>query len=233
MQCLKGGDVQEFLSSLKKRCHELTAAGVTVTKPKYKHTIIYGLPGPLSTYASQTMGSLCLTCKLTHKSFNMTDIINTLCEEADHLTTMKDSAQGQGKGKGKNWSLPPASDDALAATSPYEGSNSRCCKGKCHHCQKEGHWVCDCHTRKREEAMAAADQNAQAVQLNPGTTSKPKNKPVGSANHIYLDDSDDNSFYMAEEDIAHTYPDYVEPDPLMGELEDNDINKWKAFCTKT
>ena len=58
MQCLKGGDVREFLSSLKKRCHELKAANVTVTEPKYKRTIIHGLPGPLSAYASQTMGSL-------------------------------------------------------------------------------------------------------------------------------------------------------------------------------
>ena len=146
-------------------------------------------------------------------------------DKANHLTTMKDSIQGQGKGKGKNWSSPPASDDALATTGPYEGSDSRHCKGKCHHCQKKGHWARDCHTRKREEAIAAADQNAQAILSNPGTTSKPENKPVGSTNHIYLDNSDDDSFYMAEENIAHVYPDYAEPDPLMGKLEDDDINK--------
>ena len=233
MRYLKGSDVREFLTSLKKWRHELTAAGITVTEPEYKHTIIHGLPDPLPAYASQTMGSLHLTCKLTCKPFDMTDVIDMLCKEADCLKTVKDLAQGQGKGKGKNRSSPPASDDALAATGPYKGSDSRHCKGKCHHCQKEGHWAHNCRTRKWEEAMAAADQNMQATQSNLGTTSKPENKPVGSANHIYLDDSDNNGFYMAEEDVVHAYPDYAEPDPLMGELEDNDDDEWEAFRAET
>jgi len=73
MQCLKGGDIQEFLSSLKKWRHKLTAASVTVTKPEYKHTIIHRVPDPLSAYASQMMGSLHLTCKLTCSPFDMID----------------------------------------------------------------------------------------------------------------------------------------------------------------
>jgi len=231
MQCPKGGDVWEFLSFLKKWRHELTAAGVTVTKPEYKRTTIHGLLGPLSAYASQMMGSLCLTCKLTCKPFNMTDIIDTLCKEANCLKTVKDLAQGQGKGKNQSPSQAP--DKALAITSTFEGSDNWRRKGKCHHCGKKGHWKHECHSRKREEAKSVADQSRQAAQVNLGTTSKPENKPVGSTNHVYLDNSDNNSFYMAKEDVARAYPDYAEPDPLMGELEDNDNNKWEAFCTKT
>jgi len=231
MRCLKGSDIREFLTSLKKRRHELTAAGVTVTEPEYKCTIIHGLPDPLLAYASQTMGSLRLTCKLTCKPFDMTDVIDTLCKEADRLKTVKDLAQGQGKGKNRSPSQAP--DEALAATGTFEGSNNWRRKGKCHHCGKEGHWKHECHSRKREEAAAAADQSGQAAQANPGTTSKPENKPVGSANHIYLDDSDDDGFYMANEDVAHAYPDYVEPDPLMGELEDDNDNEWEAFHAET
>ena len=96
MRCPKGGDIREFLSSLKKRRHELTAAGVTVTEPKYKRTIIHGVLDPLSAYVSQTMGLLRLTCKLTRSPFDMTDVIDTLCEEADRIKTVKDLAQGQG-----------------------------------------------------------------------------------------------------------------------------------------
>jgi hypothetical protein len=144
MWCLKGDDVQEFLTSLKKQHHKLKAASITVTKLEYKHTILNGILEPLSSYASLTMSSLCLTCKLTHEPFNMTDVINTLCKEADHLKMVKDLAQGQGKGKNRSTSQAP--NEALATTGTSKGSNSRHCKGNCHHCNKLGHWICECHT---------------------------------------------------------------------------------------
>jgi len=218
MQCLKGGNIWEFLSSLKKWCHKLTAAGVTVTEPEYERTIIHGVPDPLSAYASQTMGLLHLTCKLTCSPFDMMDVINTLCKEANRIKTVKDLAQGQGKGK--NWSVPQAPYKALAATSTFKGSDGRHRKGKCHHCGKEGHWACDYHTRKREEAAAAADQSGQAAQANPGTTSKPENKPVGSANHVTIDedDSDDRGFWAIKE-VGRTHPNCMEPDHRMDDLD--------------
>jgi len=230
MQCPKGGDIWEFLSSLKKRCHELKAANVTVTKPEYKRTIIHGVPDPLSAYTSQTMGLLCLTCKLTRSPFDMTDVIDTLCKEADHIKTVKDLAQGQGKGK--NWSMPPAPDEALTATGTFEGSDGRRRKGKCHHCGKEGHWARECRTRKREEATVAADQNAQAVQSNPGTTSRHENKPMGSANHVTTDDddSDDRGFWAVKE-VGCAHPNYVEPDPHMDDSDSDDEDK--AFRAET
>jgi len=229
MWCLKGGDIWEFLSSLKKQHHKLTVASVTVTKPKYEHTIIHRVLDPLSAYVSQMMGSLHLTCKLTCSPFDMTDVINTLCEEADHIKMVKDLAQGQGKGK--NWSMPQAQDKALATTSTFKGSNGRRHKGKCHHCGKEGHWACECHTRNREEATAA-DQSRQAAQVNLGTTSKPKNKPVGSANHVTTDNDDsDNRGFWAIKEAGHVHPNYMEPDPYMDNLDSD--NKDKAFYTKT
>jgi len=230
MRCPKGGDIQEFLSSLKKRRHELTVAGVTVTKPEYKRTIIHGVLDPLSAYASQTMGSLRLTCKLTRSPFDMMDVIDTLCKEADRIKMVKDLAQGQGKGK--NWSVPQAPYEALATTGTFEGSDGRHRKGKCHHCGKEGHWARDCRTRKREEAAAAADQSGQAAQANPGTTSKPENKPVGSANHITIDedDSDDRGFWAVEE-VGRAHPNCAEPDHRMDDSDSED--KDEAFHAET
>ena len=92
-------------------------------------------------------------------------------------------------GKGKNGSQ---TDEALAIT---DGNNRKCCKGKCHHCQKEGHWVCKCFTKKQEEE-AAKVESGQATQASLSTsastsTSKPENKLVGSANTITIDDNSD------------------------------------------
>jgi hypothetical protein len=92
MQCPKGDDIQEFLTSLKKQRHKLKAASITVTKLEYECTILNSILEPLSSYASLTMLSLHLTCKLTHEPFNMMDVINTLCKEADCLKMMKDLA---------------------------------------------------------------------------------------------------------------------------------------------
>jgi hypothetical protein len=102
MQCLKGDNVQEFLTSLKKRCHELKAAGVTVTELKYECTILNGILEPLSSYTSLTILSLHFICKLTHEPFNMVDVIDTLCKKANCLKMVKDLAQGQGKGKNRS-----------------------------------------------------------------------------------------------------------------------------------
>ena len=94
MQCPKGGDIWKFLTSLKKQHHKLRAAGITVTELKYECTVLNGILEPLPSYTSLTILSLCLASKLTHLPFDMTDVIDTLCEEADHLKVVKDLAQG-------------------------------------------------------------------------------------------------------------------------------------------
>ena len=222
MWCLKGGNIREFLTSLKKWRHKLKAAGITVTEPEYECTVLNGITEPLTSYTSLTMLSLRLACKLTPKPFDMTDVINTLCKEANHLKMVKDLAQGQGKGK--NQSTTQAPDKALVATGSSKGSNSRHRKGNCHHCGKPGHRACECHTWKREEAAAAADQSRQAAQANPGTTSKPVNKPVGSANIATIDryELDDRGFWAVEEEEAHAC--HTEADPQMDDLDSDNNN---------
>ena len=219
MQCLKGSNIREFLTSLEKQHHELKAASITVTEPEYEHTILNGITEPLTSYVALMMSSLHLACKLTGEPFDMTDIIDTLCMEANCLKMARDLAQGQGKGK--NQSTPQAPDEALAATGTFSGNDSRRCKGNCHHCGKPGHWACECHTWKREEAAATANQTRQTAQANPGTTSNPMNKPVGSANTVTIDkyDLDDRGFWAVEEELHVCH---AEADPQMDDLDSND-----------
>jgi len=222
MQCPKGGDIHTFLSSLMKWCNELLAAGVTIGNEDFKRMVLDSIPDPLAAYTSQFLGQACLN----GKPLEMRDIIHLLSKEADHIKTrhaLKDQAQAQGKGKASG-----QSNKALATTSAFEGSNGRHHKGKCHHYGKEGHWACKCHTRKREEAVAAADQTRQIAQMNPGTTCKPKNKPMGSTNTVTIseDDLDDRGFWA----VKKVHACYMEPDHRMDNSDSND--KDKAFRAK-
>jgi len=228
MKCPKGGDIRKFLTKLRQRRHHLTAIGIPVTDIEYKRTILRGIPEPLALYVSQTLNSLTIASRYTCKPVNISELIDMISEEAECAKSWratKDHTQAQGKGKSKQ------SNKALAATNTSEGGSSKCRKGKCHHCGKEGHWVCECRTKKREEA-AAENQSGQTTQAS--TSTKPENKPVGSANVFEDDDSDDDGFCMAE-DVARVYPYCAEPDPL-GKSEDKsdgDINEWEAFRAET
>jgi len=219
MWCPKGGDVRAFLTNLKMRCNELLAAGVTISHKDFECTVLNGILDALSTYASQTLTST----RLNGNTLEMKDIIHVISEEADHTRNRrvpKDQSQGQSRGNGNKEGQP---DKALAATSPSEGRNSRHCKGKCHHCGKEGHWVRECHTKKREEAeaAAAANQSSQAAQTTT-TTPKPVNKPVGSANIAFTDDSD-GDFWAAAVEVVHMHADRAGQNPWTGGLDwDND-----------
>jgi len=85
MRCLKGGDIQEFLTTLRKKHHKLKAAGVTVTEPKYKSMILQGIPNTLTVYAAQTLSTLHLATKYTGKAIDMSNVIDSICKEADHM----------------------------------------------------------------------------------------------------------------------------------------------------
>ena len=206
------------------RHDKLTAAGVTVTDAEFERTVLRGIPDWLAAYASQLLGN----AVLNGKSYEMSDIIQILSEEADRMMT-RNASKEQPQAKGKKAAQTPESrpDEALAATNTLEGDSTRHRKGKCHHCGKEGHWARECHTKKREEAAAAA-----AAAANLGTTVKPENRPVGSANATFADDSDGNGFWIAEEGAAHAHPDRAEPDPLMGESESDNKDE-EAFRAET
>jgi len=228
MRCPKGGDVRAFLTNLKMRRNELLAAGITISHKDFERTVLDGIPDALSTYASQTLTS----ARLNGNILEMKDIIHVISEEADHTRNRrapKDQSQGQSRGNGNKEGQP---DEALAATSPSEGRNSRHRKGKCHHCGKEGHWVRECCTKKQEEAAeaaAAANQSSQAAQTTT-TTPKPVNKPVGSTNVAFTDD-DNGDFWAAATEVVHMHADHAEQNPWTGGLDWDDDGDYEVDIT--
>jgi len=224
MWCPKGGNVCAFLMNLKMWHNELLAASVTISCKDFKRMVLDGIPDALSAYASQMLTSACLN----GNTLEMKHIIHVISKEADHTKNCcapKDQSQGPSRGNGNKEGQP---DKALAATSPSEGGNSRRCKGKCHHCGKEGHWVCECRTKKREEAeaAAAANQSGQATQATT-TTPKPVNRPVSSANVAFTDDDDDD-FWAATMEVVHTHADRMERNLWTGRLDWDNNRDYKV-----
>jgi len=166
--------------------------------------------------------------KYTGKPIDMSDVIDSVCEEAERIKTrhmLKDPSQGQGKGKKGG-----QTDEALAATTSEHGNNNnnRRKKGKCNHCGKEGHWIRECHTKKRKEAAVRSNQSQSGQAAQASSSTKPENKPVGSANVVTIDnDSEDGGFWAVEEEEVHAR--YAEPDPLMGDSDfNNDLEDFSA-----
>ena len=178
MRCPKGGNVRNFLNDLRTRCYELRAIDIAINDSDYKRTILHGIPEALAPFASTMLTHLNLGSKYTGKPVDLLRFIDLVSEEANR---MKACCTPEGQfGKGKNGSQ---NDEALAVT---DGNGKKCCKGKCCHCQKEGHWARECFTKKWEEEAAKAQatsqaQSSQAAQAST-STSKPENKLVGSAN---------------------------------------------------
>jgi len=211
--------------------NKLLAAGITINNKDFERTVLDGIPDALSAYALQTLMSV----HLNGNTLEMKDIIHVISKEADRMRTchtLKDQSQGQSKANGnKEGHL----DEALTATSHSEGGNSRRRRGKCHHCSKEGHWVCKCCTKKQEEAAAeiaaAANQSGQATQMGTSTspnTSRQENRPIGSANVAYEADSDDGDFWAATMEVEDAHIHCAVSDPLMGDVNDDK----DPSCTK-
>ena len=206
MRCAKGGDVRDFLASLCCKREELAAAGVSVTEKEYERTILRGIPSELATFASHLLSSA-LIIKST-APINLDALINQICEEADRLKSRRSKGQGGKKDT--------TTDEALAATASEDGKRRRR-KGKCHNCGKPGHWAKECRSPKKDKEESAGTQTAQAS----GTSTKPENKPVGSANVIY--DFEGDGFWMAiDEAVDRTNLVSAEPDPMLGTIDDFD-----------
>jgi gag-polypeptide of LTR copia-type len=77
MQCAKGGNVREFLTSLGCKREELAAAGVKVTEEEYKQMILRGIPFKLVTYALHLLSSAAIIDKSA--SINLDALISHIC----------------------------------------------------------------------------------------------------------------------------------------------------------
>jgi hypothetical protein len=167
MKCLRGGDVQEFLASLKIRQHKLQAISITITAPEFKWTILHSILDSIVPFTAQTLNSLTIASRYTEKPVDMSELIDMISKEADCTKTHHAPKDQTGNGKTRS-----QTDEALAVT---DANSKQFCKGKCHHCKKDGHWEHNCFTKKWEKEAAQA-QSGQAAQASTGTsTSEPMN----------------------------------------------------------
>ena len=206
MQCTKGGDVREFLANLCCKREELAAAGVKVSDNEYQRTILKGIPGELAMFASHLLSSALIVHGAA--KINLDALTSQICEEADHLKSRCPKGQGGKK---------DITDEALSTTGSDNGKRW-CHKGKCHNCGKLGHWAKECRSPKKDKEDSTGTQSTQAQP----TSSKPENKPVGSANAV-IHNFEGDGFWMATEEAPdHTHLASTEPDPMLGTTNDND-----------
>jgi len=229
MHCPRGGDVQAFLTNLMYKHEELAAAGVTISTKDYECTVFRGIPEDLAKFVAHLLSSARLIHGTT--SIDTDTLISHICEEAEHMKNhrMWDQSNQGGKKEGQT-------DEALAATSSDGGKKKQCRKGKCHNCGKPGHWACECRSPKKEEG---ASGQATSLLLS-GTASKPEMKPVGSANVVTTNDTDNdrtvvaedvsgNGFWMAIKEGAPVQDISAEPDSLFDDPEQSE----EVICAHT
>src|ERR1700747_62589 len=198
MRCTKGGDVREFLTSLCCKREEVAAAGVPISNKEYERTILRGIPSELATFASQLLSSASII--QSANPIDLDALVNLICEEADQLKSRRSKGQGGKK---------DSTDEALTVTASDDAKRRRR-RGKCHNCGKLGHWAKECRSSKKDKEESVSTTTAKAT----GTT-KPENKPVGSANVAY--DFEGDGFWMAtEEAVDRTNLVSAEPDPMLG-----------------
>jgi hypothetical protein len=220
MRCPKGGDVRMFLTSLRYKCEELAAARVCITNKEYQCTVLRGIPEDMAKFASSLLSSACL---IHHSSTIDTDtLIDHICEESECLKNCCTCNQ-QGSGSGKK----DSQDEALAVTNS-EGVKKKRCKGKCHNCDKPGHWVHECRMPKKE-GRSTTQTSGQATQVSLGTA-RPETRPVGSANAVDADDSDADGFWVVKE-VTPVLEDSTELDNLSDWTEDSDSEWTYAVIT--
>ena len=116
--------------------------------------MLRGIPDSLSTFMAQTLNFLTIASRYTGKPVDMSELINMVSKEANHAKTHCAPKNQTGKGKTESHN-----DKALAVT---DGNGKKYCKGKCHHCKKDGHWAHKCFTKKWEKEAAKA-QSSQAT----------------------------------------------------------------------
>jgi hypothetical protein len=81
MRCPKGADVRTFLTNVRQKGEELTAAGIEITDKDYQRTVLFSIPEELADFASLHLS----VAKLTHAVVNVDTLIDLICEEAQRL----------------------------------------------------------------------------------------------------------------------------------------------------
>ena len=198
MRCPNGGNVREFLGTMRVKREELAAVGVTMGDKEYRSAIIKALPEEMSKFAS----SLLTAARVLSSSHSIDPevLIDHVSEEADRLAARrKRDGNSSGKGKGKQNG---SQDEAMAATQWDGGKKRR--KGKCHNCGKPGHWARECRGPKKEQNQSTNQQSSSGQsrhqQGQPPTytnATKSENKPVGSANVVAASDDEPDGCWSA------------------------------------
>ena len=177
------------------------------------------------------LSTLCLATKYTGKPIDMSDIIDSICKKADCMKihrVLKELTTGKGKKVGQTDEALITSSSSNCCTNNNNGT--KCRKGKCHHCNKEGHWAQECCTKKREEVAATTSNQTGQTEQGTSGSSKPENKPVGSMNAIFDNDSNSDGFCAAEEEEVTVHDICADPDPY---LDDSDLdNNWDNIQAK-
>src|SRR5258708_3686011 len=103
---------------------------------------------------------------------------------------------------------------AYAQANLHQSFLKKRCKGKCHNCGKMGHCA------KERRSMKKDKDERDGTQATQTSSSKPENKPVGSANATVIHDFEGDGFWMVEETAIDLAPLAIaEPDPLLGALD--------------
>jgi hypothetical protein len=95
MRCAKGGDVHVFLTSLRYKREELSAAGVSISDKEYQRTVLKGILEELARFASGILSSACI---FKVSTVDTETLIDHICEEADRLKNRRAKSQSKDPG---------------------------------------------------------------------------------------------------------------------------------------
>jgi hypothetical protein len=102
MKCPKGGDVREFLTTMRMKRYELQAIDINISNSDYKRAILHSLPDALAPFASLMLTHLNLGSKYTGKPINLSRFIDLVSEEADRMKACRAPKDQSGKGKNRS-----------------------------------------------------------------------------------------------------------------------------------
>ena len=165
MRRSENADVQTYLTDVRHKREELTAAGAQITEKDYRRAVLNGIPEELETFVSLLLS----VASINHRAIDMEMLIDLICEEAERRKIRGMRIQ-QGPGGSNNGE--EVTDEPLPISG--SGGRRRRRRGRCHTCGKKGHWARECRAPK-EEGTATA----QAAHTSSGVRTQPETHPMG------------------------------------------------------